>query len=439
MYRYVQLMRPTSFPRYRVGRWCIFIMAMVLLSGCSVMEKLGLYDPGPTIKSQEPIRRDMRKPPGIYDIDEETGVQYYVSEDMVQIYELPDGTETEMVFIPGGEFIMGLNDVDPLGIQPFGRIRTVVNSYWMDQTEVTNEQYRAFLNSLDEEEYQKMLPDSVAWTRSVGLPWNVYFRDEAYSDYPVACVSWHQAKRFAEWAGKELPTETEWEYAARSGKSGRIYPWDGIYASDPRTGEHLANYAPNGDYAADGYVITSEVGTFPANNFRLYDMAGNVAEWCADAYFPSYKVLKAKEQNLITPRFMSDEEPRKIVRGGSWASESFFIGVGVRDYRMSEHASARVGFRCVKRARNPFTEAKVQESFKLRKERDPNPNIIEIEDIAAELAQAGDTTATDTAASTDGTGAATATGQDDASEFQQFFRNIGDWFNRTWDNLFGGS
>ena len=356
-----QQRRSTSFSRLLSALTILLIFST--LPGCALLEKLGIGNQG--VKPQfKPVPEEITPPAGIYDVDEYTGVSYFISEELVQTFNLPDGSQTEMVLLPGGEYIIGLNDEDPLGIQPSGNVRMSVNAFWMDRTEVTNSQYWAFLKSLDRVERQEMMPDSLAWTREVGVPWSVYFRDEAYAHYPVTCVNWHQAKAYAKWAGKQLPSEVEWEYAARSGISGRIYPWDGINAQHPRTGEYMANFAPGNDFAADGYVLPAAVGTFLPNNFRLYDMAGNVAEWCEDAYFPSYKILKANLSSLVTPRYRNENEPRKIVRGGSWASGEFFIGVGVRSYRISKQASPRVGFRCVKRVKNPEMQARAKLAYK---------------------------------------------------------------------------
>jgi formylglycine-generating enzyme required for sulfatase activity len=380
-----------------------------MLSGCSFLERIGLIGHRVKPKYKDRTEDPGKLPPTIYDIDNQSGIQFYLGRDMVQNFPLPNGDVTRMILIPGGEFIMGLNDEDPLGIQPSGSIRMTVNAYWMDQTEVTNKQYRAFLNSLDTERRDEMLPDSVAWTREIGVPWSVYFRDEAYEDYPVTCVTWHQAKAYAEWAGKRLPSEVEWEYAARSGVSGRIYPWDGIYSRDPYNGLHMANFAPDGNHAVDGFVITSPAGTFPPNNFRLFDMAGNVAEWCEDAYFPSYKILKQAAQNLITPKYQNQNEPRKIVRGGSWASDAFFIGVGVRDYRPSKSASPRVGFRCVKPVENPFKLALAQRSREKRANQRLNPNAMDISQLRDSAAVA-DSLAMGGGAGSDQGGASSAQG-----------------------------
>lgn len=317
------------------------------------------------------------EPKPIIEVDNQTGVQYYLDEDLVQDFPLPNGVMSKMVLVPGGEFIMGLNDEDPLGIQPSGNIRIAVNSFWIDQFEVTNGQYRSYLNTLPSDQRGNMMPDSLAWAKEVGIPWKIYFYDENYTNYPVVCVTYHQAKEFAQWAGKRLPSEAEWEFAARSGVSGRIYPWEGIHSRNKLTGDVLANFAPNGDYALDGYVVTSPVGTFPPNNFRIYDMSGNAAEWCNDAYFASYKVLKLALKQLVTPLYLNPNEPRKVVRGGSWASNDFFIGVGIRDFRFERHASPRIGFRLAMDASNPVVQKKARESFLVRTGQIVNPNAVE--------------------------------------------------------------
>lgn len=280
-------------------------------------------------------------------------IDFYISQNNIEEFELPDGTPLPLVLIPGGSFLMGLDNADPFSLQPAGKVRISVNAFMMGHTEVTNRQYRAFLSSLDGGERDAMLPDSTAWTSEIGVPWGSYFWSDDFSDYPVVAVTWDQAKAFSEWAGVRLPAESEWEYAARSGVSGRIFPWDGLDVRDRESGEFRANFAPGGDYGQDGYVITSPFGAFKPNNFRLYDMAGNVAEWCEDAYTPSYSALTRSGAQLVTPVYRSERENRRIVRGGSWASSEFFIGVGVRDFRQKDHASPRIGFRVARSVSNP--------------------------------------------------------------------------------------
>lgn len=350
-------------------RWAVIFSLVVSISACGNLGKN--RTPQVNTSASEVI------PLPIIELDQNTGIQFYVDKELVIEQPLPDGTLTRMVLVPGGEFIMGLKDEDPLGIQPAGNIRLAVNSFFIDQYEVTNGQYRAFLASLEPAEKQNMMPDSLAWAREIGVAWETYFWGEGYSSYPVVCVNWHQAKRFAEWAGKRLPKEIEWEYAARSGSSGRIYPWDGIYSRNVITGEVLANFAPDGDYAADGFVITSPVGAFPPNNYRLFDMAGNVAEWCDDAYFPSYKVLKGAMNQIVTPSYQNAGEVRKIARGGSWASNEFFIGVGVRDYKFSRTTSPRLGFRCAQDNNNPLQRIRAQRDVMRRTQQMVSPTVVQ--------------------------------------------------------------
>ena len=138
-----------------------------------------------------------------------------------------------------------------------------------------------------------------------------------------------------------LPSEAEWEYAARSGIAGGIYPWPGLEPRNP-TGAYMANYNPGrGVYAADGFAFTAPVESFYPSPWGLYHMSGNVAEWVQDSYSASYGAL-----SNFNPTYVDAEEPRRIVRGGSWASDDFYIGVGVRDAQPTNEASIFTGFRC---------------------------------------------------------------------------------------------
>ncbi len=250
-----------------------------------------------------------------------------------------DGT---MVRLPDGSFIMGLTDEDPLDIQNAGRKKVTVSSFYIDRFEVTNQEYRDFVSDLSGEERESRLPDSTAWDESVSRAnWKTYFYGSERSDFPVVAVTWQDAKEFCEWEGKRLPTEAEWEYAARAGRVGGVYPWAGFSPRDPQ-GRYLANFNPGRQgQAADGYAFTSPVGTYPPNRWGLHDVAGNVAEWVEDAYTPSYSALSG-----LDPVYEDSEEDRRVVRGGSWASNAFQIGVGVRDFQQMDQPSSRIGFRC---------------------------------------------------------------------------------------------
>jgi len=250
-----------------------------------------------------------------------------------------DGT---MVRLPDGSFIMGLTDEDPLNIQNAGRKKVTVSSFYIDRFEVTNKEYRDFLNDLSSEKSEERRPDSSAWDEAASRAnWKTYFYGSERSDYPVVAVTWSDAKAYCEWEGKRLPTEAEWEYAARAGRVGGVYPWAGFSPRDPR-GRYLANFNPGRQgQAADGYAFTAPVGSYPPNQWGLHDVAGNVAEWVEDAYNPSYSSLSG-----LDPVYKDPEEDRRVVRGGSWASNAFQIGVGVRDYQKKGNGSARIGFRC---------------------------------------------------------------------------------------------
>ncbi len=215
-------------------------------------------------------------------------------------------------------------------------------------------------------------PDTTAWINDFENAYNepytrMYFSHAGYNDYPVVGVSWEQANAFANWRtdflrrslGKEgvfiepyrLPTEAEWEFAARAGNSESMYPWDETLPMDER-GCFYANFKPmDGDYVRDGHLITSKVGTFKPNDFGLYDMAGNVSEWTSTAYTESIDKLTAD----INPEYRYDaakEDPykmkRKIVRGGSWKDVAHNLRSDLRQWEYQNEQRSYIGFRCVR-------------------------------------------------------------------------------------------
>lgn len=215
-------------------------------------------------------------------------------------------------------------------------------------------------------------PDTTAWINDFDNAYNepytrMYFSHAGYNDYPVVGVSWEQANAFANWRtdflrrslGKEgvmiepyrLPTEAEWEYAARAGNSESQYPWEETLPMDER-GCFYANFKPmEGDYVRDGHLITSAVGTFNANDFGLYDMAGNVSEWTSTAYTESINKLT----NDMNPEYRYDaakEDPykmkRKIVRGGSWKDVAHNVRSDIRMWEYQNEQRSYIGFRCVR-------------------------------------------------------------------------------------------
>ena len=211
----------------------------------------------------------------------------------------------------------------------------------------------------------KVYPDTTVWIRDFEYSYNEpmhndYFWHDAYSDYPVVGVSWSQAKAFCHWRtkfknddqkvrGKEfvnrfrLPTEAEWEYAARGGIEGGTYPWGGPYVISD-TGCFMANFKPQrGDYAADAALYTVEAKSFEPNDFSLYNMAGNVAEWTNSSYYlGSYEYA-----STMNPNADSNNNNRKVIRGGSWKDVAYFLQVSTRDYEYKDSARSYIGFRTV--------------------------------------------------------------------------------------------
>lgn len=215
-------------------------------------------------------------------------------------------------------------------------------------------------------------PDTLCWVHDYTYSMNEdytrsYFSSPAFDNYPVVGVSWRQAKAFCVWRSNmlnnylesinystlndfRLPTESEWEFAARGGIASQSYPWGGPYVRNPN-GCFLANYEPlRGAYDDDGGVKTLMVGHYAPNDYGLYDMAGNVSEWCLDAYNESTYIVA----NAVTPYYnydAKDDDPlpmkRKVIRGGSWKDQKYFIQVQTRSYEFMDTAKCYIGFRCV--------------------------------------------------------------------------------------------
>ena len=211
----------------------------------------------------------------------------------------------------------------------------------------------------------EIYPDTTAWIRDFKYSYNEpmhndYFSHEAYSNYPVVGVTWKQAAAFCQWRTLKknaylksknngtipdfrLPLEAEWEYAARGGLQGATYPWGGPYAKNDR-GCFMANFKPlRGDYAADQALYTVEADAYEPNDYNLYNMAGNVAEWVDTSYDPaSYEYMSS-----INPNVNDSSNDRKVIRGGSWKDVAYFLQVSSRDYEYADSARSYIGFRTV--------------------------------------------------------------------------------------------
>lgn len=212
----------------------------------------------------------------------------------------------------------------------------------------------------------EIYPDTTVWIRDFAYSYNEpmhndYFWHDAYSDYPVVGVTWKQAKAFCEWrtlwkntyqkAKKgaqlvnsfRLPSEAEWEYAARGGLQAATYPWGGPYTKSDR-GCFMANFKPvRGDYAADQALYTVEAKSYEPNDFNLYNMAGNVSEWVNASYDPS----SYEYSSSINPSVNDANNKRKTVRGGSWKDVAYFLQVSSRDFEYADSARSYIGFRTV--------------------------------------------------------------------------------------------
>jgi len=216
-------------------------------------------------------------------------------------------------------------------------------------------------------------PDTLCWiqdfTYSLNDPWTTrYFWHPAYDDYPVVGVSWKQATAFCIWRTRfhnsalraegdypvhnyRLPTEPEWEYAARGGIAMNMYPWGGPYTRNDE-GCFLANYKPlRGNYVDDGGLVALPVGSYEANDFGLFDMGGNVAEWTSGAYDESAYSFTHDMNPNYEYNALPDDPPalkRKVIRGGSWKDIGFYLQCATRAYEYQDTAKSYIGFRCVR-------------------------------------------------------------------------------------------
>jgi formylglycine-generating enzyme required for sulfatase activity len=214
-------------------------------------------------------------------------------------------------------------------------------------------------------------PDTLCWMSDFAYSYNepiakVYFWHPAYDNYPAVGINWSQAKAFSVWRSEymkssysksnpminefRLPTEAEWEWAARGGLNLSPYPWGGPYLRNTE-GCILANFKPlRGDYACDGGAITTPVASYQPNNYGLYDMSGNVAEWTEDAYDGTAYYFTWDMNPVYTYNALRKDPPsmkRKVVRGGSWKDIGYFLQISVRSYEYQDSTNCFTGFRNV--------------------------------------------------------------------------------------------
>ncbi|MGI8637113.1 MAG: SUMF1/EgtB/PvdO family nonheme iron enzyme [Segetibacter sp.] len=369
------------------------------------------------------------------------------------------GKPIGMVYVPPGTFHMGPSDED-VNFNFTARNKQVsISGFWMDATEITNNEYRQFVwwvrdslaakelgygkevdgsfavdwkkvptikyndksvlekiskltltpdnrlygrNEIDPEKLlfrvesfnmkeaaklenrgkprnsfvvkydEKVYPDTLVWMRDFSYSYNEpmakrYFAHPSFGNYPVVGVTWKQAVAFSRWRTNymnsfleshkmavesdfRLPTEAEWEYAARGGRTQSPYPWGGPYLRNKK-GCLLANFKPGrGNYAEDGGFYTVRADAYWPNDYGLYNMSGNVAEWTTSLYYEgSYNFQHDMNPDIRWDA--KDTDPprmkRKVVRGGSWKDVGYFLQTGTRSYEYQDTAKSYLGFRCV--------------------------------------------------------------------------------------------
>lgn len=369
------------------------------------------------------------------------------------------GKPLGMVYVPPGTFHMGPSDED-INYNFTARNKQVsINGFWMDATEITNSEYKQFVNwvrdslaakelgfgkevdgsfavdwkqannikygdkavmekiskltltpdnrlygknEIDPEkilfrvEYfdlkeaakrenrgkprsayivrydEKVYPDTLVWMRDFSYSYNEpmakrYFAHPSFGNYPVVGVSWKQANAFCRWrthymnsylerkkkaveSDFRLPTEAEWEYSARGGRSQSMYPWGNYYLRNKK-GCLLANFKPGrGNYPEDGGFYTVRADAYWPNDFGLYNMSGNVAEWTSSLYYEGGYNFQ-HDMNPDIRWDAKDTDPprmkRKVVRGGSWKDVGYFLQTGTRAYEYQDTTKSYIGFRCV--------------------------------------------------------------------------------------------
>jgi formylglycine-generating enzyme required for sulfatase activity len=241
-----------------------------------------------------------------------------------------------LVYVPAGKFLMGALEYDENSDQDEIPLHEVeLSAFWIDQTEVTNSMFAAFLNqkgNIKEGDVPWLEVDSPDAMISVqGVKW---VPEEGFENYPVYEVTWHGAQAYCEWVGRRLPTEAEWEKAAR-GAEGLIYPWGN---TEPECG--LANFWDGNKICADG---PAPVGSYPAgaSAYGVLDLAGNVWEWVADWYSENYY----KSSPATDPSGPANGST-KVVRGGAWESGPRNLRASDRNSDAPNAARYRLGFRC---------------------------------------------------------------------------------------------
>lgn len=290
-----------------------------------------------------------------------------------------------MILIPAGSFEMG-GDNEEARDDEFPKHKVILKSFWIDETEVTNAQFREFVAAtkyitMAEKDFEyKNENGKVIHQKAGSLVFQkLYLHDEANpntwwkfveganwkhpqgpgstiegkDNYPVVQVSWYDAEAYSKWAKKRLPTEAEWEFAARGGSVNNIYSWGSEKATEGKQKCNIWNgNFPFENTLSDGYERSAPVKSFAPNKYGLYDMAGNVWEWCNDWYDEKYYSKCVESSNFKNPENKTfNVTNEKVMRGGSFlCNDSYCSGfrVSARMKSTAETSLEHTGFRCVK-------------------------------------------------------------------------------------------
>jgi gliding motility-associated lipoprotein GldJ len=353
-----------------------------------------------------------------------TGADFsFDADDSTQFFVAKKGEQIpgpNLKLIQGGRAILGSQEEDVMAFRDNIERTVSISTFWMDETEMTNNDYKEFLfdmkKQVDANTLKKLEPSEKVWRGAMtfnDVYESYYFRFPGFNFYPVAGVSWVQADAYAKWrtsyvqkievarqkmdttltrsqlierglviAEFRLPTESEWEYAAKAmigtqyldenQEYGRIYPWDGRGVRNPydgrgkkggKQGDFLANFKRGrGDYAGiagdqtnDGEIIPSNVYDMAPNDFGLYNMAGNMNEWVYDVYRP-LSFQDADDLNPLRRDGVYDEKTTygtsllndsiRVFKGGSWKDVTYWLAPGARRFMHQDSSTNHIGFRC---------------------------------------------------------------------------------------------
>jgi sulfatase modifying factor 1 len=289
---------------------------------------------------------------------------HYVRDSIAHVM-LDHFMEDEMLddlFYQGDDVFYGQKELDTR--------KLVYNYEWKDWKKAASQSFKGKRTEIINREQIAIYPDTLVWIRDFAYSYNEpftrnYFWHPAFDDYPVVGVNWKMAKAFSAWrtnlwnkyrGDKEpnteefrLPTEYEWEYAARGGHDLAPYPWGG-YGLRNAKGCLLANFKPGrGNYPEDGGHYTVKADAYFPNDYGLYNMSGNVAEWTESAFFENANSIVHDNNPDIKYDAKPDDPPvykRKVIRGGSWKDVAYYLQTGTRHWEYQDTAKSYIGFRC---------------------------------------------------------------------------------------------